>query len=81
MREQADVIQTEVGKMLDDVGRLDDRVGKLETHFDQAHRDIRDIRISTDKVTKRGAKIDALQLGEAEEAAEMLAPPDSKAAE
>ena len=81
MREQADVIQTEVGKMLDDVGRLDDRVGKLETHFDQAHRDIRDIRISTDKVTKRGAKIDALQLGEADEAAQMLAPPDSKAAE
>jgi len=64
MREQADVIQTEVRKMLEDVGRLDDRVDKLQTHFDHAHRDIRDIRISTDKITKRGANIDALQLGE-----------------
>ncbi|MDA0997630.1 MAG: DNA recombination protein RmuC [Proteobacteria bacterium] len=72
MREQADVIQTEVGKMLEDVGRLDDRVGKLETHFDQAHRDIREIRISTDKVVKRGATIDGLQLGAGEEAPKVL---------
>lgn len=81
MREQADVIQNEVRKMLEDVDRLDDRVGNLEKHFDQAHRDIRDIRISTDKVTKRGAKIDALQLGDNESPADMLAPPDGKAAE
>ncbi len=74
MREQADVIQSEVRKMLEDVLRLDDRVGKLETHFDQAHRDIRDIRISTDKVTKRGAKIDALQLGDGDDAPKVLPP-------
>lgn len=82
MREQADVIQNEVRKMLEDVGRLDDRVDKLQSHFDQAHKDIRDIRISTDKVTKRGARIDALQLGEGEEPADgMLNPPAPKAAE
>jgi len=76
MREQADVIQDEVRKMLEDVGRLDDRVDKLQTHFDQAHRDIRDIRISTDKVTKRGARIDALQLGDDDESPDTLLAPN-----
>ena len=79
MREQADVIQNEVRKMLEDVGRLDDRVGKLETHFDQAHRDIRQIRISTDEVARHGAKIDALQLGDGDETPALL--PGDKAAE
>ena len=53
MREQADVIQAEMRKLLDDVRRLDDRVLKLQQHFDQASEDIRKIRISTDKVTPR----------------------------
>ncbi len=64
MREQAHVIQAEVQKMMEDVGRLDDRVGKLQTHFDQATKDIRDIRISTEKITKRGERIDDLQLSD-----------------
>jgi DNA recombination protein RmuC len=79
MREQAHVIQAEIGKLLEDLGRLDQRVDKLQTHFDQATRDIRDIRISTDKVTNRGAKIDALQLGDVDEVTELL--PGTKAAE
>ena len=57
MREQAGVIQTEVQKMLEDVVRLDDRVGKLQRHFDQAGEDMRQIRISTDKVANRGERI------------------------
>jgi len=61
MREQAGVIQTEVIKLLEDVTRLDKRVGNLQTHFDQAGRDIKDIRVSTDKINKRGDKIDGLQ--------------------
>ena len=62
MREQAGVIQTEVRSLLGDVGRLDERVGKLQRHFDQAGEDMRQIRISTDKVTKRGERIDELEL-------------------
>src|SRR3546814_8075298 len=34
MREQASIIQAEVGKMMEDVQRLDQRVGKLESHFE-----------------------------------------------
>ena len=64
MREQAGVIQAEVVKMLDDVGRLDQRVGKLQSHFDLAVKDMREIRISTDKITKKGEKIDALHFAD-----------------
>jgi DNA recombination protein RmuC len=63
MREQAHLIQHEVVRLLEDVGRLDDRVRKLQAHFGQATRDIDMILTSTDKVTKRGTKIEALELG------------------
>ena len=62
MREQAGVIQVEVHKLLTDIVRLDDRVSKLQRHFDLTSEDVRNIRISTDKVTKRGERIEALQL-------------------
>ncbi|WP_193368849.1 DNA recombination protein RmuC [Pelagibius marinus] len=75
MREQAAIIQTEVGKMMEDVLRLDKRVGKLESHFDQASRDIQDIRTSANKVLNRGEKIGELELEEAEREAEQVAPP------
>lgn len=74
MREQAGVIQIEVQKLLDDVTRLDDRVGRLNRHFDQTAEDIRQIRISTDKVTKRAERIDEVQLGD-ETPAKDLPPP------
>lgn len=50
---------------MEDVGRLDERVRKLQTHFLQANKDIDDILVSSNKVTKRGAKIEALEFGPA----------------
>lgn len=64
MREQASLIQVEIGIMLKDVDRLMDRVLKLETHFDLAGRDIKDIRISAGKISSRGTKIEELELEE-----------------
>ena len=64
MREQASLIQIEIAVMLKDVDRLMDRVLKLETHFDQADRDIKDIRISANKISARGTKIEELELEE-----------------
>jgi len=75
MREQAGVIQTEVHKLLTDVVRLDDRVSKLQKHFDMTSEDVRNIRISTDKVAKRGERIEALQLEEGGGEEEALTPP------
>ncbi|WP_350336076.1 DNA recombination protein RmuC [Coralliovum pocilloporae] len=64
MREQAHLIQAEVIKLMDDVGRLDDRVRKLQSHFNMTTKDIDQILISTDKVVKRGRKIEALDVGD-----------------
>ena len=63
MREQAHLIQGEVVRLMEDVSRLDDRVRKLQAHFGQAARDIDDILVSSNKVVKRGQKIEALELG------------------
>lgn len=63
MREQAHLIQAEVSRLMEDVRRLDDRVRKLQGHFGQASRDIDDILTSSGKVTRRGEKIEALELG------------------
>lgn len=74
MREQAGVIQKEVRALLDDVGRLDDRVAALDKHFVQASEDIRQIRISADKVVKRADRIESVQLGDDGPVAEMAPP-------
>lgn len=61
MREEAQVIQSEVGKLLDDVRRLGERVDKLDTHFRQAQEDVGLIKTSAGKVTGRAEKIGALE--------------------
>lgn len=79
MREQAGVIQREVMLLATDVDRLDERVGKLQTHFNQANEDVRQIRISTDKVTKRAGRIEELQLGP-DEAPQLVPAPTERLA-
>jgi DNA recombination protein RmuC len=74
MREQAGLIQVEVVTMMKDVSRMMDRVAKLETHFDLAQRDVKDIRISADKVSSRGTRIEALELADENGAPDALAP-------
>ncbi len=66
MREQAHIIQREVGMMAKDVTLLDDRVAKLQSHFNQSTEDMRKIRISTEKITKRADKIESLDVQERE---------------
>ena len=67
MQEQASVIQNEVMTMLNDVARLDQRVENLEKHFALAEKDLRSIRVSAEKVTKRGQRITEIELGESHE--------------
>ncbi len=80
MREQAHLIQAEVGHLIADVSRLNDRVGKLQSHFTQANKDIDQILISTDKITKRSRKIEDLELGEIEAAKETQEPDEPRLA-
>lgn len=55
--EQAGLLQAEVALLLDDVRRLDDRVARLQAHFRQADEDMRQVRISTEKIDKRAERI------------------------
>ena len=75
MREQAVVIQTEVVRLMDDVGRMHDRVLDLQRHFGQAGKDIEKIVISSDKITRRGAKIEQVEFADAEQRDGDASPP------
>lgn len=63
MHEQAAVIQTEVGRMMEDMRRLRERVGKLQTHFGQTEKDVQEIITSTDKLVRHGERIANVDLG------------------
>ncbi|MEL7280367.1 MAG: DNA recombination protein RmuC [Pseudomonadota bacterium] len=58
MREQAGAIRTELGKLFADVERLGSRVENLDRHFNQAAKDISDIKISADKAGRRAKRLD-----------------------
>ncbi len=74
MREQAHVIKAEVVKLLEDVVRLKERTSDLKKHFDQASTDIEKITISSDRISKRGFRIESLDLQEEEKAAVLESP-------
>ena len=62
MREQAGFIKVEVTRLLEDVDRLKDRVGDLQKHFSAAAGDLEKLGVSADKITRRGARIESLEL-------------------
>lgn len=66
MREQAHLIQTEVGRLMEEVVRLDDRVTKLQGHFKNACKDVDEILTTTGKIKNRGDRIEQLDLKEPE---------------
>ncbi len=69
MREQANLIQQEVGLLLKDVARLGERVENLRRHFVQAEGDIKEIAVSAEKVVKRATAIEQVELPQGESAA------------
>ncbi|MBY5848624.1 DNA recombination protein RmuC [Rhizobium ruizarguesonis] len=81
MRAQAHLIQGEVAILMDDLSRLDERVRKLQGHFAMAQKDIDMVVTSADKLTRRGARIEALEFeagsGDAPPARDDVAPAKS----
>jgi len=67
-------------RLMEDIGRLDDRVRKLQTHFGQASKDIDDILVSSNKVTRRSQRIEALEFGGADEESNATATPSKRRA-
>ena len=78
MRDQAHAIHAEVGKLLNDVRLLAERTAKLEGHFRQAQDDVGLIATSAEKVTRRAARIDAMEFSE--EAGKVEAQPNLRLA-
>lgn len=64
IRDEARVIQTEVGRLLVDVERLRERVTKLDAHFRQAEGDLGGIRTAADRIAARGRRIESLDFEE-----------------
>jgi DNA recombination protein RmuC len=58
MREQAGAIRRELSELYKDVERLSDRVGNLDRHFGQAAKDLEEIKISSDKASRRARRLD-----------------------
>jgi DNA recombination protein RmuC len=75
MRDQAHVIQAEVGKLLEDVRRLAERTAKLDNHFRQAQEDVGQIVASSDKIVRRGERIDTMEFSQSEAPARIEALP------
>ena len=70
MREQAHLIQREVVALMEDLTRLDDRVRKLSGHFTQTQKDVEQILISTDKITRRGTRISEMDFEDEKKSAD-----------
>ncbi|MFN3751519.1 MAG: DNA recombination protein RmuC [Thiobacillus sp.] len=61
-RRMAHVIKDELTKLAKDFARFDERMKKLASHIEQASKDVSDVRISSDKITRRFAQIERVEL-------------------
>ena len=75
MREAADQIQDEVGRLVKDVGLLGDRVRKLQTHFNQASEDIRQSIVSVEKIERTRRPHPEVEFAGRDGAAEVIPAP------
>ncbi len=66
MQEQAGAIRKELGLLYKDVDRLGNRVENLDRHFNQAGKDIEEIKISATKAGSRARRLDAFDFDELE---------------
>lgn len=73
MREQAGAIRRELSMLHKDVERLVDRVGNLDKHFEQARRDVEQIKTSAGKAGGRAAKLESFEFDGPEEATPLKA--------
>ncbi|WP_296643505.1 DNA recombination protein RmuC [Roseinatronobacter sp.] len=64
LRAEAQAVRREIALMATDAERLGARVAKLEQHIQQVQGDLGDIRISADKITRRGARLDSFDFAQ-----------------
>ncbi len=69
MRDEAQAIQAEVGRLLNDVRLVVERAGKLETHFTQAQDDLNGIGAASLRIARRAERIEQIDFSHDQEAA------------
>jgi DNA recombination protein RmuC len=68
-RKQVHIIKEALGKLAQEFSRFDDRMKKLATHIRQAHDDVQQVSITSDKISKRFSEIEQVRLSGDEQAA------------
>jgi DNA recombination protein RmuC len=68
MRDEAQAIQAEVGRLVNDVRLLVERAGKLETHFAHAQDDLNGIGAASLRIARRAERIEAMDFSRDAEA-------------
>jgi len=61
-RRMAHVIKDELSKLAKDFARFDERMKKLASHIEQANKDVSEVRISSDKISRRFQQIERVEL-------------------
>jgi DNA recombination protein RmuC len=61
-REQVHIIKDELGKLGKDFQRFDQRMRKLADHIRLAHQDAEEVRVSSDKISRRFSQIERVEL-------------------
>ncbi len=61
-RRQVHIIKEELSRLGKDFGRFEERMKKLAAHINQANEDVREVSISSDKISKRFRQIEAVDL-------------------
>jgi len=69
-REQVHIIKDELSKLGKDFARFDQRMKKLADHIRMAHQDAEDVRVSSDKITRRFSQIERVELDQLEQVRE-----------
>ena len=69
-REQVHIIKDELSKLGKDFARFDQRMKKLADHIRLAHQDAEDVRVSSDKITRRFNQIERVELDQLEQVRE-----------
>ncbi|HEY0562138.1 MAG TPA: DNA recombination protein RmuC [Methylophilus sp.] len=64
MRKQVHIIKDELGKLSKDFERFDVRMKKLADNIRQAHENAQDVHISSQKITRRFAQIERVELSD-----------------
>jgi DNA recombination protein RmuC len=61
-REQVHIIKKELGKLGTEFNRFDQRMKKLADHIRQANDDVQDVHTTSQKISRRFAAIEAVEL-------------------